>query len=96
MSIQAQKVYDYHISDLSAPGRTESRELADSVDEVAHDIAIRGELEGYDEGDVQLVRDLAQRCKEYSNALIMSNMEIERKFKDDIDDLTEQVFEMRG
>lgn len=53
-------------------------------------------MEGYDEGDVQLVRDLAQRCKEYSNALIMSNMEIERKFKDDIDDLTEQVFEMRG
>lgn len=92
-AIQARKTYYYHIDDLSVPDREDSRELADSVGEVAHDIAIRGELEGYDEDDIQLVRDLAQRCKVYSNASTMSR-DIEYEYKEDIDKLTERIFEI--
>lgn len=79
---------------LSASDRKRSREIAGSVGEVAHDLAIRGEVRDYDEDDIQLVRDLAQACAEYSNSRMGSMGQFQNQYKEAIDGLSEQIFEM--
>lgn len=93
-AIQAKSAYYQHIHDLSVPDRTRSREIAGSVGEVAQDLAIRGELRDYNEGDIQLVRDLAQVCAEYSNSTMVHMGQFEDEYKEAIDDLSQQIFEM--
>lgn len=95
-AIKAEVAYCQHVHDLPVPDYDRSQGIAASVGEVAQDLAVRGKRRGYDEEDVQLVRDLAQACAVYSNSSIQSGMEVdpEDEYKEAVDKLSEQIFEM--
>lgn len=93
-AIQAKSAYYQHVHNVSLPDRTRAREMANSVGEVAQDLAVRGEARGYDEEDIQLVRKLAHHCEEYSNSPKMHSGSDEKAFKKAVDDLSERIFEM--
>lgn len=93
-AIQAKSAYYQHVDGVSPPDRTRAREIANSVGEVAQDLAVRGEVRGYDQEDIQLVRELAQHCEEYSNSPKMHDGSNERAFKEAIDELSTKIFEM--
>lgn len=93
-AIQAKSAYYQHIHDVSLPDRSRSREIAGSVGEFAQELAIRGEIRGYDEDDIQLVRDLAQNCQKYNSSPMMHMGRFENEYKEAIDELSKQIFEM--
>lgn len=93
-AIQAKGAYYQNVKDVEIPDRTHARNVIGSIGQVAQDLAIRGEVRGYDAEDIQLVHDLGQHCGNYANSTKMHSGENEQAFQGAIDDLSEDIFEM--
>jgi hypothetical protein len=93
-AIRAEVAYRQNIADVDSPNIEDLKQELETIGTVAQDLSVRGKRRGYDEEEIDLVRQLAIVCGNCAGSPTMSSGANEQKLKSNLSELCDEIHQM--